>query len=326
MPDLSVPNVEPKVSVLMITYNHEKFIAQAIESVLMQKTDFPFELVIGEDCSTDRTGEIVREYSRKYPEVIRAYVRERNLGMLENGRQVFFASRGKYLAALEGDDYWTSPRKLQVQADLLDAHPETAVCGHHTVRHYDDGSQPDKDVFGTPGGFYGIEHILFRNILHTSSAMFRRVIEDIAPEWRRHLPMGDIPLFVELAQHGNIYMFEETMGVYRVHAGGVWSRLSEVQQDRNSVAMYHALYGHVDPKFRPALDRGMFRAVYTLGLAQFTAGDLAETRRCLRECLRISGPLEFVPEKALLAFKGYGWWTLALWRKVRRLGRRSQKT
>src|ERR1035438_6131598 len=93
MPDIHVPNAEPKVGVLMITYNHEKFIAQALESVLMQKTDFPFELVIGDDCSTDGTREIVREYSQKYPEIIRAHLRERNIGAKENFRQVFLADR-----------------------------------------------------------------------------------------------------------------------------------------------------------------------------------------------------------------------------------------
>ena len=127
MPDHFAPNAEPKVSVLMITYNHEKLIAQAIDSVLMQKTEFPFELVIGEDCSTDGTRAVVLEYSRKYPGIIRAHLRERNLGALENGRDVFRASRGKYLAVLEGDDYWTSPEKLQVRADLLDKHPATAI-------------------------------------------------------------------------------------------------------------------------------------------------------------------------------------------------------
>ena len=221
MSDSLWPNSEPKVSVLMITYNHEKFIAQAIESVLMQKTDFPFELVIGEDCSTDRTGEIVREYSRKYPEVIRAPVRERNLGMHENGRQVFFASRGKYLAFLEGDDYWTSPRKLQVQADLLDAHPETAVCGHHVVCHYEDNSKPDEPAPDTPGGVYDLDLLLRgRNVLYTGSVMFRRVIQDISPAWRWHLAMFDVPLFVDLAQRGNICLLEDCLGVYRIHAGG----------------------------------------------------------------------------------------------------------
>jgi glycosyltransferase involved in cell wall biosynthesis len=117
MPDLPTPNNAPKVSVLMMSYNYEKFIAQAIESVLMQKTDFPFELVIGEDCSTDGTGEIVREYSQKYPKIVRTHVPERNMGAKENFRQIFAASRGHYLATLEGDDYW------------MDGFEETATPG-----------------------------------------------------------------------------------------------------------------------------------------------------------------------------------------------------
>src|ERR1035438_2519408 len=112
MPDIHVPNAEPKFGVLMITYNHEKFIAQALESVLMQKADFPFELVIGDDCSTDGTREIVREYSQKYPEIIRAHLRERNIGAKENFRQVFLASRGRYLALLRSEEHTSELQSL----------------------------------------------------------------------------------------------------------------------------------------------------------------------------------------------------------------------
>src|ERR1035438_4784180 len=155
MPDSPPPNTELKVSVLIITYNHEKYIAQAIESVLMQKTDFRYELIIGEDCSTDGTGEIVREYGRKRPEIVHAPLRERNIGARRNFRRIFAAARGKYIALLEGDDYWTSPQKLQAQADLLDAHPETSLCGHRSVWHYENGAQPDRVPSEIPGGQAG---------------------------------------------------------------------------------------------------------------------------------------------------------------------------
>jgi hypothetical protein len=151
--------------------------------------------------------------------------------------------------------------------------------------------------------------------------MFRRVIEDIAPAWRRHLAMGDIPLFVELAQHGNIYLLEETMGVYRVHAGGTWSRLSEVEKARNGVAMCRAFCDHIDRKYRLALRRGLSHALYCQGLAEFTAGGPSATRQCLHEWLTLSGPLESLPGKANLAVKGYGWWIFSLWRQARRLWR-----
>src|SRR5687768_16687744 len=112
-----------KVSVAMITYNHEAFVAQAIESVLMQKTDFDFELVIGEDCSTDKTREIVNGYKSKYGERIRVLLPAKNLGINRNLKQTLLACQGRYIALLEGDDYWTSSLKLQKQVNFLDTHP-----------------------------------------------------------------------------------------------------------------------------------------------------------------------------------------------------------
>jgi glycosyltransferase involved in cell wall biosynthesis len=318
MPD-SPPSPEPKVSVLMITYNHEKYIAQAIESALMQKTDFPYELVIGEDCSTDGTREIVREYGRKYPEIVRACLRERNAGSKENFRGIFQASRGRYIALLEGDDYWTSPRKLQVQADLLDAHPETSICGHPCVWHYEDGSQPDAVVPDLPEGFYGIENLLRGDRFSTCSVMFRRVLEDIRPECYKHLAMGDLPMFVELARHGNICLLKETMGVYRIHAGGVWSGAGVLRRERECQAVFQVFYDRLDAKYRPLLRKRLFQCSFNLGLASFTALQPDLTRKCLRECLKLSGAFEFIPQKLWLAFKGYCWWAFIGWRRLRRV-------
>src|SRR4030042_6002267 len=117
---------EPLVSVKMITYNHAPYIAQAIEGVLQQKTNFPFELVIGEDCSTDGTRAIVLEYQRKYSDIIRVITSDNNVGAYENIRRTSKACRGRYVAFCDGDDFWHDPSKLQKQTDYLETHPE---CG-----------------------------------------------------------------------------------------------------------------------------------------------------------------------------------------------------
>jgi len=117
---------EPLVSVTVITYNHIPFIAQAIEGVLQQETTFPFELVIGEDCSTDGTRGIVCEYQKKYPEIIRVITADKNVGRTQNFYRTIKVCRGKYIAFCDGDDYWHRPDKLQNQGDYLEAHPE---CG-----------------------------------------------------------------------------------------------------------------------------------------------------------------------------------------------------
>lgn len=114
----------PLVSVPMITYNHEPYIDQAIEGVLFQGTDFSIELVIGEDCSTDRTREIVMNYQKKHPDIIRVITSDQNVGAKKNGKRTLKACRGKYIAFCEGDDYWHDPNKLQIQYDYLENHPD----------------------------------------------------------------------------------------------------------------------------------------------------------------------------------------------------------
>src|SRR4051794_3890726 len=119
-----------KVSVCMITYNHERFIEQAVASALTQATSFEYEIVIGEDCSTDRTRNILIELQRANPDKIRLLLPEHNLGAQRNFVQTLDMCRGQYIAYLEGDDYWTSSAKLQQQVDFLDQHADFAICFH----------------------------------------------------------------------------------------------------------------------------------------------------------------------------------------------------
>mgnify|MGYP001248218371 CR=1 FL=1 len=128
---------QPLVSVHMITYNHEKYIAQAIEGVLMQKTNFLFELVIGEDCSTDSTRVICKEYADRYPNIIKLLPDAgKNLGMMENAIRTTMACTGKYIALCEGDDYWTDPYKLQKQVDFLEAHNDYGLTNTDADFYY----------------------------------------------------------------------------------------------------------------------------------------------------------------------------------------------
>jgi glycosyltransferase involved in cell wall biosynthesis len=112
----------------MITYQHERFITQAVESVMMQKTDFPYELIISDDCSPDNTRQLVLDLQRRYPDRIRLLLPATNLGMMSNFVQTLRACDGDYIALVEGDDYWLDPLKLQRQVALLEAHPEFSGC------------------------------------------------------------------------------------------------------------------------------------------------------------------------------------------------------
>jgi glycosyltransferase involved in cell wall biosynthesis len=125
--DPSALPASPLVSVYTLAYKHEKFIAQAIDGIITQQCNFPIELIIGEDCSPDRTREIALDYQRRYPHLIRVLTSEKNVGAYANARRCQLATRGKYIAICEGDDYWHHPRKLQMQVDLMEANPSMVV-------------------------------------------------------------------------------------------------------------------------------------------------------------------------------------------------------
>ncbi len=249
------------VSVLVITYNHEGFITKAIESVLMQKVDFDYEIVIGEDCSTDNTRNILIDYQKKHPDIIRLLLHERNLGLY--GRYNFIetlnACQGQYIAMLEGDDYWTSPYKLQKQADFLDSHPECAICFHNVMVIYDDSpgiSHPF--CVPNPNGFYmqgqpkpisTLEDLLKGNFIQTPAVMFRARLFEEFPRWFYLTPMGDWPLHIMNAQHGNIGYIDEIMGVYRIHDGGVWSTKGLIPKLQREIETYRFFNAHLNFRY-----------------------------------------------------------------------------
>jgi glycosyltransferase involved in cell wall biosynthesis len=256
----------PKVSVAMVTYRHELFIGEAIESVLRQRTNFDFELVIGDDCSPDRTGEIVREYAAKYPAQIRTRFPERNEGLTRNLSATIGMCRGQYVAWLEGDDFWISSEKLQRQADYLDANPDCAWCFTRAVV-VDRAGQP----IDTPSPIRVIQSKYtladyLRRIFQprACTVMFRHRLFPKFPEWFYEMPTGDMPLHVLNAEHGDIGFIDETMATYRIHPGGVWSagispndwnvetseqRRRDVARLRAVLAVYKAVDAHLGSRY-----------------------------------------------------------------------------
>ncbi|HEX8278180.1 MAG TPA: glycosyltransferase, partial [Segetibacter sp.] len=186
----------PFVSVVMTTYNHQSFIAQAIESVIMQKTNFQFELVIGEDCSTDHTTIICREYALKYPNIIKLLSRGRNLGMKENGKQTINEARGKYIAILEGDDYWVDENKLQMQVDLLEKDQTATLC-FTQVSVFDEKQQSFQDHWSryyNSKERYTLKDILKKFNIVTCTVVFKNVFGKL-PYNPLDFPTGDVVLF-----------------------------------------------------------------------------------------------------------------------------------
>jgi glycosyltransferase involved in cell wall biosynthesis len=247
-----------KVSVCIITYNHEKYIAQAVESVLMQKTDFDFEIIIGEDDSKDATREIVKKYKEQYPDRIRLFLNDRKNVIYINGRPTgrwnfmnnIRNAGGDYIAVLDGDDYWISPDKLQTQVNFLESHPECAMCFHDVRIILEDESQ--LVGIATPRGkkkTYTLKHLLKGNFMHTCSVMFRSRLFNEFPEWFYQVPIADWPLHVLNAQHGDIGYIPGVMGTYRVHSGGVWTSKERIQQLKNTIKIYKFVSVSLHPRY-----------------------------------------------------------------------------
>jgi glycosyltransferase involved in cell wall biosynthesis len=208
----------------MITYNHENFIKDAIEGILMQKTSFPIELIIGEDCSTDNTRKIVKDYEEKYPEIIFAQYSEKNLGMINNFLNVLQAARGKYIALCEGDDYWTDPLKLQKQVDFLEWNKEYSGCAHACEIRY---IEEDRRKIIRFNGKSDIDlgYYLTNNIfLTTGSLIFKRSIIENYPKWAQGLFAGDFVLKYLILLDGKMKYFDDVMSVYNKGVSGSWSK------------------------------------------------------------------------------------------------------
>jgi glycosyltransferase involved in cell wall biosynthesis len=260
-----------KVSVSLITYDHERFIAQAIESVLSQKADFEWEVVVGDDCSTDRTGEIVREFADRYPGRVRALPSERNLGLVGNFARTFRACRGEYVALLDGDDYWTNPLKLQRQVEFLDSHPECSICFHDVaVLLPDDILCATNYTAANQKEISGVLDLFETNFIATCSAMLRRDALAELPSWYPSCRWEDWPLYILYAERGKIGYLSEVMAVYRNHGRGLWSGLDGISQLEAVIRFLLDMDDHLDHRYRVAIEASVSK--YRNRLRALTAG------------------------------------------------------
>lgn len=210
----------PMVSVCMITYNHEAYIAQAIEGVLTQKTNFPIELIIGEDCSTDNTREICIEYKKKYPEVIKLKLRENNLGVIGNFIQTLHEAKSKYIAICEGDDYWTDPLKLEKQVQFMEENKIYSFCFHNATRYFADTNIFEDFNKNYKNRSYKTKDLLIKDwFIPTASILLRTsILPHPFPKWYYDIYNGDYGLELLLSIKGDFYYMNENMSVYRKNA------------------------------------------------------------------------------------------------------------
>lgn len=238
------------VSISCITYNHENYIADTIESFLMQKTNFKFEILIHDDASTDKTAEIIKEYEKKYPDIIKPIYQTEN--QYSKGADVSFINEkraiGKYVALCEGDDYWTDPFKLQKQIDYMEKHPECSLCVHggivvsaleKKVKYYNRPSNRSRifDVKEIIAG--GGELFLTNSMIFRAEFIFNR------PSFLKNAPVGDYPYAINLALLGTVFYMDELMSAYRIGDSNSWSvRVSSNTQ--NEIKLSHEIATMLD--------------------------------------------------------------------------------
>jgi len=248
-------NAKVKVSVLMLTYNHEKYIVDAIESVIKQQTDFPFELVIGEDRSTDSTADICREYQKKYPEIIKLTTNEENLGLQENFIRSYNRCSGEYMAICEGDDFWINKHKLQIQADFLDSHKEYSACFHRALNYYQEDGSKSIGNGGYQKKVNTVFDIINCNPITNVTVMFRLGLFGELPSWFSKVTSYDFAIHVLNAEHGDAYFMNNVMAVYRQHKESIWSMASSEKQMLISVINRQLLIDHYKEKNKAICDK-----------------------------------------------------------------------
>lgn len=246
-----------KLIIHCITYNHANFIRQCLDGFVMQKTNFPFQAWISDDCSTDGTNKIIDEYAKKYPNIIIPVKHKKNLGSLKNFLDLASKIKSEYVALCEGDDFFTDENKLQRQVDFLDAHPECSICFHQTRNFFDDGAEKDtlfpNENYRFKEPIVELKDLLKHNFIQTNSVVYRWRFknDDIYNFFPDDIIPGDYYLHLLHAQVGKIGFIDGVMSAYRRNSNGLW------WDSFNNPEKLHLKYGVPELKFYFAIKNNL---------------------------------------------------------------------
>ncbi|MBW3466325.1 glycosyltransferase [Arthrospiribacter ruber] len=255
--DKPISKIQPTVSVLVSTFQHVDFISTCLDSILSQKTNFAFEIIVGEDASTDGTRAICIEYAEKYPDKIRLFLRKEEDKIFIKGKKVgrfnhlenFKCARGKYLAYCDGDDYWIDENKLQLQFDLMEKNPEANLCLTNTLLEKSSGesAKPLVDTFSikSPKELRNVAYLG-----HISSWFFKNDMNDfLNNKITRKAPVMDVILFVYLKNRGKVISTPETTSFYRYNRNGLYrlKSVKKVHMERFTLNWLIFIYLHRNP-------------------------------------------------------------------------------
>jgi glycosyltransferase involved in cell wall biosynthesis len=263
----------PLLSVCLITYNHGPFIRQALNSVAMQKVNFPMELVIADDCSTDNTREIVEGFIKNYSGTVHYIRQDRNIGPAANFIGLLSAAKGKYIAYIEGDDYWIDKYKLQRQVDFLEQNDAFSLCFHdiYTLQsgkrkrgaNWDAPDTSDLNFLLSNGNYISSLSVVFRNLPEITGFLNKM----------RSAPFGDYLVYIVCAMKGKLKFFPERMGIYRVHKGGAWSEQDIDITYKKIMYTTGMLYNALPESYKPLLQVQYLKTLEKFLLLQGFAGN-----------------------------------------------------
>ncbi|WP_271424742.1 glycosyltransferase family 2 protein [Aequorivita sinensis] len=267
----------PLVSITCITYNHESYIRECLEGFLMQKTNFEYEILIHDDASTDKTADIIREYEKKYPGIIKPIYQVEN--QYSQGVRGIFAkynfsrAKGKYIAMCEGDDYWTDPYKLQKQVDFLEENEDCAMVFTNAEVIIEDDGEKSNSIRGLreikESRFFSDIEILEHWTVPTASVIFRSIYIDEKYSKilsNKNFMFGDIVLFLHLSTKGELFGMKEIMVAYRRHVGGVTNFNLSINLDRAMGNHYLEIINVFGNKFKKPLASHIGRVYFSLAI------------------------------------------------------------
>lgn len=278
-----------KLSVCIFTYNHAEYIAKTIEGVLMQKTKFDFEIVIGEDCSNDGTQDLLREYEKMYPNKFNIKYNGINRGMMLNNMETIKRCKGEYISLLDGDDFWNVENKLQKQVDFLEANEEYSFCFHDGKILLQNGRLDSRNCCN-----YGAnKDVCFTDIIYkvsvpTFSIVFRRsAIIDYPPKWFKKLNAPDRPLFLLLASKGKGYYMDECLGTYRLHRNGCWTGQHYQSRWLTHLQIHRTVNNHFRGRYQNWFRKYSSLIYYLLAIDLLKDGKLKRAICCLKRYVQL---------------------------------------
>jgi len=268
--DLSLPII----SICCITYNHEKYIEEALDGFLSQDTNFVFEILVDDDCSIDQTRNIILKYQKKYPHIIKSFLRKKNVGSMSNFIENLQRAKGQYIAICEGDDYWTDKKKLQIQISEMQKNPEVNLSFHSAKELKDDEIGKEISVYSSKNKIVTINEVILGRgeFCPTASIVIKKKVVDNIPSWiQAQAPIGDYFLQIFGSLEAGALYINKSMSIYRVNSFGSWSSsIQDINKTEkfinNLVVSLNLLDNHL--KFKYQLEIEHMKSQYYYSLAK----------------------------------------------------------